>query len=110
MRFSDRLYALANKFRQDHFQSSDEEDGPVLPDDWRDEEPVRIAKGGDYLCGHLRRQDFLVGRSHEVPSLKSAAEQLLQLAKSMNVSKVFIASDGTNQGEPITNLLFLINN
>jgi len=97
MRFSDRLYALANKFRQDHFQSSDEEDGPVLPDDWRDEEPVRIAKGGDYLCGHLRRQDFLVGRSHEVPSLKSAAEQLLLLAKSMNVSKVFIASDGTNQ-------------
>lgn len=62
MRFSNRLYALANEFRQDHFHSNDEEDATVLPDDWRDEDPARIAKGGNYICGHLRRQDFLFGR------------------------------------------------
>ena len=168
MRFSDRLYALANEFREDHLQSNDEVDSTVLPADWRDEEPSKLAKGGDYLCGHLRRQDFLIGRlvlvfnlflchhlpffltrrrrycrkirlqptrthllsiriahriygspigeaslryfrlrccgvvlmarSDEVPSLRLAAKQLLQVAKAINVSTVFIASDGTDQG------------
>jgi len=99
MRFSDRLYWLAGQFRREHLRTDDQQDATVLPDDWRDEDDAKRieARGGDYVCGHLRRQDFLIGRSHEVPSLKAAAQRLVQVAELVAVDTVFIASDGTDQ-------------
>lgn len=100
MRFSNRLYSLANKFRRDVLESEDETDGTVLPLDWRDEilKTDAIPKGGDYVCGHLRRQDFLYGRANDIPSLKIAANKLERIAQSLHLRNIFIASDGTKKG------------
>lgn len=99
MRFSSRLYSLANEFRQVYLLSGDDADLTHMTDDWRDEGPREIpAKGGNYICGHLRRQDFLWGRPEDVPSLKVAAQQLKKIAKSLGIGNIFIASDGTKQG------------
>ena len=99
MRFASRLYSLANDFRKGHFSSDDEQDFTVLPDDWRSESAEKSpAKGGNYLCGHLRRQDFVRGRPKDVPSMKIAAKQIRKSAKLLNLTHIFIASDGTDQG------------
>lgn len=98
MRYSSRLYSLANQFRKDFLFSEAENDSTSLPNDWRDEIPKREAKGGDYICGHLRRQDFLYGRASDIPSLKVAAEKLEKVAQQYNVNNIFVASDATKQG------------
>ena len=99
MRFSDRLFSVANEFRRDFLSSDDETDGTILPSDWRDETiGDGIPKGGEYICGHLRRQDFLYGRSNDVPSLKNAAQILEKTAQQLGVQTVFVASDGSKQG------------
>lgn len=99
MRFSSRLYSLAKQFRRDFLQSEDEADGTSVLSDWRDETvPSRETKGGNYICGHLRRQDFLYGRANDIPSLKSAAETLQTLAQTLDVPNIFIATDASKQG------------
>ena len=99
MRYSFRLYALASQFRLEFLQSDDATDHTSLPSDWRDEVPGVVAKGGDYVCGHLRRQDFLYGRSNDIPSLKLAAKKLKKTASLLNLRNIFIASDGTKEGQ-----------
>ncbi len=99
MRYSFKLYALASQFRLEFLQSDDETDRTSLPSDWRDEVPGVVAKGGDYVCGHLRRQDFLYGRSNDVPSLKLAAKKLAKTATLLNLRNIFVASDGTKKGQ-----------
>ncbi|KAK4007960.1 hypothetical protein OUZ56_013119 [Daphnia magna] len=97
MRYSDHLYSLANQFRREFLESDDERDETLLPSDWRDESVELKAKGGNYVCGHLRRQDFLYGRASDVPSLEFAAKQLEKIALLLDVQNIFVASDGTNQ-------------
>ena len=105
MRFASHLYELADEAFQVLKLNPDVN---ILPDDWRDERKnTSSSKGGDYICGHLRRQDFLFGRSTEIPSLLSAAKQLKALAASLNTSSIFIASDGTDQGKRDFILFFL---
>lgn len=101
MRFASPLISLADEFRREHLSNTDDElDSISLPEDWRDEEATGIAsKGGDYICGHLRRQDFLWGRAEEVPSMKAAASQLKNVAAKLGVRKIFIATDGTSKGK-----------
>jgi peptide-O-fucosyltransferase len=99
MRYSFKLYSLASQFRLEFLQSDDESDLTSLPSDWRDETAEVAAKGGDYVCGHLRRQDFLYGRSSDIPSLKLAAKKLEKTAMLLNLEKIFVASDGTKQGQ-----------
>lgn len=100
MRFAPHLYSLANEFRRASLQSDDETDDTVLPLDWRDEtlKSGETIKGGNYVCGHLRRQDFLYGRAKDIPSLKTAAKKLERIARSLNIRNIFIASDGTKKG------------
>lgn len=110
MRFSSRLYSLANDFRRVHLLSGDDGDLTHMTDDWRDEGPREMpAKGGNYICGHLRRQDFLWGRPEDVPSLKVAAKQLKKIAKSLGISNIFIASDGTYQGIQLIHSFYILN-
>ena len=54
---------------------------------------MRKAIGGPYIAAHLRRRDFIKARENEVPSLKSAALQILQLLKKHILKIVFIATD-----------------
>lgn len=102
MRFSPRLYFLANEFRRDYLESDDKTDGTSLSVDWRDESlSGRKPKGGNYVCGHLRRQDFLYGRANDIPSLKLAAKKLEAIAKLVDVRHIFVASDGTSKGNNV---------
>lgn len=57
----------------------------------------RKAKGGNYLCAHLRRADFLHGREETTPTLRSAATQILQKLKELQLKTVFVSSDCTGQ-------------
>lgn len=106
MRFSEQLYQLANEFRRQHLNSGDGDDGTRLIADWRDERRPsgspstgsQPPMGGPYVCGHLRRQDFLTARPRDVPSIKYAAQQLRKCARGAGVNSIFVASDGTGQG------------
>ncbi|XP_046399109.1 GDP-fucose protein O-fucosyltransferase 2 [Ischnura elegans] len=109
MRFASPLIQEGTKFRQQFLNSSDELDDTVSPEDWRDEKPslghkdgikgkeIIFSKGGPYLCLHLRRQDFLWGRSSEVPSLKWAALQVLKHLERLKLSTVFLATDAPDK-------------
>lgn len=57
----------------------------------------RTARGGNYLCVHLRRADFLHGREETTPTLRSAATQILQKLKALQLRAVFVSSDCTGQ-------------
>ena len=60
---------------------------------------IRNAVGGPYIAVHLRRQDFIRARENEVPTLKSAARQIIQILKKQNLKTVFIATDAPNSGK-----------
>lgn len=94
MRFNARLIDKANDFRLENFNSTDELDGVDRPGTWLDErEGPRRMKGGDYICAHLRRGDFLYGREKTTPTLRSASSQIKRLAKQLSLDQVFLASD-----------------
>lgn len=56
-----------------------------------------MAYGGNYLCAHLRRADFLHGREKTTPSLRAAATQISAKLKKHNLRTVFVSSDCTGQ-------------
>lgn len=57
----------------------------------------RTAIGGNYMCVHLRRADFLQGRESTTPSLRAAATQIKTKAKTYDLATVFVSSDCTEQ-------------
>lgn len=93
MRFSNDLISIAKDFRISKFNSTDESEKVHRPADWRHEQEMREAIGGDYVCAHLRRGDFVFGREKTIPSMKSAANQIKLVLKELNLKKVFISSD-----------------
>ncbi|PAV74820.1 hypothetical protein WR25_11833 [Diploscapter pachys] len=73
--------------------STDEKDDTVLPENWWEEKPKRSSKGGNYLCAHWRRRDFVRAHDKDVPSIEETAKQLNSIAKRENLEKIFIATD-----------------
>lgn len=98
MRFASHLIAIANSFRLQHFNSSNDFDKVQRPSDWKQEKPYRKAHGGAYLCAHLRRGDFIYGREKTTPTLRSAAMQIKNKMQEMNLEKLYVATDA-NQFE-----------
>lgn len=94
MRFNKKLTDISDKFRKE-FLKSDKIDRPK---NWMDERLSRDTKGGEYLCAHLRRADFLYGREKTTPTLLSAAKQIKMKLKELNLEKVFISSDCSRNG------------
>lgn len=71
----------------------------------------RNAIGGPYLSVHLRRHDFLIGRSSTVPTIASAAFQLKNKLDKLGLKFLFVATDATQEGKLSLNVLkILINN
>lgn len=101
MRFNKNLIKIANKFRLDRFNSTDCSEKVQRPESWLNEKPYRSALGGNYLCVHLRRADFIQGRDKTTPTLQSAATQIKKKLKELKVGKIFISSDCTRNGEPL---------
>ncbi|KAK9512059.1 hypothetical protein O3M35_000569 [Rhynocoris fuscipes] len=57
----------------------------------------RNAKGGPYMCVHLRRRDFITGRPNEIPSIESASKQISQKLALLNLTTVFVATDAPKE-------------
>lgn len=93
MRYNSELYEIANNFRQRELNSNDVDDFTERPDNWQEEKDRRNAVGGPYLAVHLRRQDFLQGRAETIPTIKSAASQLKEKMKELQIKTLFVATD-----------------
>ena len=52
-----------------------------------------IAKGGPYICTHIRRKDYVYAREDEIPNLESAAAQLRLKCDEHKVDTIFVATD-----------------
>ncbi|KAK6013829.1 hypothetical protein OSTOST_20830, partial [Ostertagia ostertagi] len=79
--------------RATHLQSDDERDRTQLASSFRAENRKRQAIGGDYICAHWRRRDFVRAHGKELPSIEGTAKQLNELHKKLGVSRVFLATD-----------------
>ncbi|KOC68600.1 GDP-fucose protein O-fucosyltransferase 2 [Habropoda laboriosa] len=97
MRYNSELYDIANEFRKNFLNSTDEHDKTNRPKDWTKEENKRDAIGGPYLSVHLRRRDFLIGRSATVPTIKSAASKLKKKLKKLQLNLLFVATDAVEE-------------
>ncbi|XP_057322650.1 GDP-fucose protein O-fucosyltransferase 2 [Microplitis mediator] len=97
MRYNNELYKIANEFREEFLNSSDGRDKTERPEDWRVEKSGRHAIGGPYLAVHLRRRDFLTGRSESVPTIKGAGSQLIEKLEELELDTVFVATDADNE-------------
>lgn len=97
MRFSNHLRKIADEFRLNYFQSTDETDMVQRPIMWEAEQPKHQGQaiGGPYLCAHIRRGDFLHGREATVPTLKSAALQIKYYLQKYNISMVYVSTDAS---------------
>lgn len=82
MRFNDNLVRVANEFQRHSFDYIPEHTNADIP-----------IQGGNYICAHLRRADFLYGREKTTPSLRAAAEQIKSSLKRFDLRDVFISSD-----------------
>ncbi len=62
---------------------------------------VGTAKGGDYLCLHLRRKDYAYSRKDQIPSVKGAADQVAHKmrgeAEAKGLNSVFVATDAPEE-------------
>ncbi|XP_016998667.2 GDP-fucose protein O-fucosyltransferase 2 [Drosophila takahashii] len=95
MRFARRLQQVADDFRRQVLATTASSAGVQRPVMWELERGKRNARGGDYLCAHLRRGDFVRSREATTPTLKAAAQQVKQLLRAYNMTTVFLASDAT---------------
>lgn len=99
MRFSKVLVAIADEYRMKRFNSTNQSDGVQRPVNWLDEKSHRTAIGGDYLCAHIRRSDFVLGREKTTPTLRSVVNQIKVRLKEYNLNKIFISSDCSRSGK-----------
>ncbi|XP_013395968.2 GDP-fucose protein O-fucosyltransferase 2 isoform X2 [Lingula anatina] len=98
MRFSKQLRDIADKFREQELDSTDEKDRTVLLEDWtKMRRKHGDALGGPYLSIHLRRRDYLYAHKEEVPSLLYAAEQIKSGLEKHKLKTVFVATDAPKE-------------
>ncbi|KAH7731482.1 GDP-fucose protein O-fucosyltransferase 2 precursor [Aphelenchoides avenae] len=94
MRYSKRLRQIADKYRKHALGSSDANDATEISENWeRDKKLHGDARGGDYVCLHWRRRDFVWAHKEHVPSVKATAKQILRLVKHLSLKKVFLSTD-----------------
>ena len=71
-----------------------------MNEDWtKNQKKEGSAVGGPYLAMHLRRADFLYAHADKVPSLDAVVSQVKDLLEKHKLQKVFLATDGEQDGE-----------
>lgn len=107
MRYNSELYRTARIYRRNFLNSTDEEDGIERSEDWSDENgEKRTVNGGPYLSVHIRRRDFLMGRSGSVPTIKSAASQIKNELNASGLNVVFVATDAEEHGKRLVYIFY----
>jgi len=108
MQFSKKLYDLAVGFQlesgllsgeggnENEIETKNEISVPYLGILWAaHKKKPKTIKGHNFLAAHIRRRDFLrMSKHRNIPSISSACQQLLKIAKSKKLNKIFIATDG----------------
>uniref|UniRef100_A0AC35TUQ7 GDP-fucose protein O-fucosyltransferase 2 n=1 Tax=Rhabditophanes sp. KR3021 TaxID=114890 RepID=A0AC35TUQ7_9BILA len=98
MRYASELVKKANSFRKETFGSDDDKDKTVLDKEWElTERKHGEAVGGEYICVHWRRGDFVRAHAKEIPSIKGTAHQIIFFASKYGIENVFISSDCTKK-------------
>uniref|UniRef100_A0A915Q588 GDP-fucose protein O-fucosyltransferase 2 n=1 Tax=Setaria digitata TaxID=48799 RepID=A0A915Q588_9BILA len=107
MRYASHLRLAADEFRQQRLNSNDERDGTILPDSWRATRKEHgEAHGGDYICVHWRRRDFVRSHSVDIPSINGTAKQIVAILGKENLTTVYLCTDApTNEVATLINLL-----
>ncbi|XP_014270199.1 GDP-fucose protein O-fucosyltransferase 2 [Halyomorpha halys] len=95
MRFAKNLVQEADQFRTKYLGCNDIKDNTERPLYWENEKNQRKAVGGPFVCAHLRRGDFVYSRGNQLPSLKFAAKQLVELLTSLKLNTIYLATDGS---------------
>lgn len=94
MRYAEHLIEYGGIFRRETFNSTDENDKTIMGDDWRlVKKHHGDAIGGNYICVHWRRGDFVKSHAKDIPSIKGATDQVKKFAKKYRLNKVFLSSD-----------------
>uniref|UniRef100_A0A1I7XA99 GDP-fucose protein O-fucosyltransferase 2 n=1 Tax=Heterorhabditis bacteriophora TaxID=37862 RepID=A0A1I7XA99_HETBA len=99
MRYSKDLIEIADRFREKALFSSDILDNTVLPSSWRDEVKRGPTRGGEFVCVHWRRRDFIRAHGKELPSIQGTARQL-----SVGMSQTQVRNSTLIGGTPIYEL------
>ncbi|KAK2713353.1 hypothetical protein QYM36_009276 [Artemia franciscana] len=98
LRYTNKLYKISETYRQMYLQSKANEDGTRLPEIWEDEMPKKESpKGGNYICGHVRRGDFKIGRAKTLPSLSEISESLIEAAELQNTTNIYLSTDADDE-------------
>jgi peptide-O-fucosyltransferase len=50
-------------------------------------------KGGQYMCVHMRRKDYVYSREGQIPSVKGAAAQVKKKMEEQGIKAVFVSTD-----------------
>ncbi|XP_059093412.1 GDP-fucose protein O-fucosyltransferase 2-like [Tigriopus californicus] len=95
MRFADDLVQVADEFREKFLSSNNAIDNTVISKKWEDHEAIREPRGGNYLCVHLRRNDYVYSRKKQIPSLTGAAEQVRNKLVDKGLTRVFVSTDAS---------------
>lgn len=93
MRYARHLIEAGDLFRSTYLSSDDSRDRTVMAASFRDDGRKRRALGGDFICAHWRRRDFVRAHGKELPSIEGTAKQLNELLEKTGVSKIFLATD-----------------
>uniref|UniRef100_A0A0K0CUN2 GDP-fucose protein O-fucosyltransferase 2 n=1 Tax=Angiostrongylus cantonensis TaxID=6313 RepID=A0A0K0CUN2_ANGCA len=83
MRYAGHLVEIGNFFRTQ------------LAVSFREDVKNRKAIGGNFLCAHWRRKDFLRAHGDELPSIDGTAKQLHELCEKARVTRIFLATDAS---------------
>ncbi|VDN06545.1 unnamed protein product [Thelazia callipaeda] len=107
MRYAKHLRLIADKFRQERLNSNDAKDRTVLPDSWKTTRKKHgEAQGGDYICVHWRRRDFVSSHGAEIPSINGTAKQILAILRAQKLMTVYLSTDAPpNEVDALIDLL-----
>ncbi|VDM59864.1 unnamed protein product [Angiostrongylus costaricensis] len=94
MRYAKHLVEIGDFFRESQLESTDEQDRTQLAVS-RNDVKNRDAIGGNFLCAHWRRRDFVRAHGDELPSINGAAKQLNDLCEKARVTRIFLATDAS---------------
>ncbi|KAJ1347739.1 hypothetical protein KIN20_002881 [Parelaphostrongylus tenuis] len=93
MRYAKHLVEVGDAFRKSQLESTDEQDRTKLAASFLEDVKNRNAAGGNFLCAHWRRRDFMRVHGDELPSINGTAKQLNELTEKVGVTRIFLATD-----------------
>uniref|UniRef100_A0A0N5AS25 GDP-fucose protein O-fucosyltransferase 2 n=1 Tax=Syphacia muris TaxID=451379 RepID=A0A0N5AS25_9BILA len=98
MRYAKHLIDIGNNFRRDRLGSTDAIDKTELLGSWIETQKSHgDALGGDYLCVHWRRRDFVRAHEKDIPSINGTAVQISKCLEKNHLTHLFLSTDAARE-------------